>query len=38
MRMLSAEGNPRARNLCEVLACLQKIEGIVLEVHVAAAA
>jgi hypothetical protein len=38
MRMLSAEGNPQARNLCEMLACLQKIEGTVLEVHAAAAA
>jgi len=38
MRMLSAEGNPQARNLCEMLACLQKIEGTALEVHAAAAA
>lgn len=38
MRMLSAEGNPQARNLCEMLACLQKIEGAVLEVHAATAA
>jgi hypothetical protein len=38
MRMLSAEGNPQAHNLCEMLACLQKIEGTVLEVHAATAA
>ncbi|MDR3734839.1 MAG: hypothetical protein P4L10_04795, partial [Acidobacteriaceae bacterium] len=37
MRMLSAEGNPQSRNLCEMLACLQKLEGTVLEVHAAAA-
>ena len=33
MRMLSAEGNPHARNLFEVVAFLQKAEGTVLEVH-----
>jgi hypothetical protein len=38
MRMLSAEGNPQARNLFEMLATLQKLEGTVLEVHSAAAA
>jgi len=38
MRMLSAEGNPQARNLFEMVAYLQKIEGTVLEVHAAAAA
>ena len=38
MRMLSAEGNPQARNLFEMVAYLQKIEGTVLEVHATAAA
>jgi D-serine dehydratase len=38
MRMLSTEGNPQARNLFEMLATLQKIEGSRLEVHAAAAA
>jgi hypothetical protein len=38
MRMLSAEGNPQARNLCEMVATLQKIEGTRLEVRAAAAA
>ena len=38
MRMLSAEGNPQARNLFEMVAYLQKLEGTVLEVHAAAAA
>jgi hypothetical protein len=38
MRMLSPEGNPHARNLFEMVAYLQKIEGTVLEVSVAAAA
>ena len=38
MRMLSAEGNPQARNLFEMLAYLQKLEGTVLVVHAAAAA
>jgi hypothetical protein len=38
MRMLSAEGNPQAPNLCEMVATLQKIEGTVLEVRAAAAA
>ena len=38
MRMLSAEGNPQARNLFEMVAYLQKLEGTVLEVHAATAA
>jgi hypothetical protein len=38
MRMLSAEGNPQARNLFDMVAYLQKLEGTVLEVHAAAAA
>ncbi len=33
MRMLSPEGNPQARNLVEIVAYLQKIDGTVLEVH-----
>jgi hypothetical protein len=33
MRMLSPEGNPQARNLFEMVAHLQKIDGTVLEVH-----
>jgi hypothetical protein len=33
MRMLSPEGNPQARNLFEMVALLQKIDGMVLEVH-----
>lgn len=32
MRMLSPEGNPQARNLFEMVAYLQKVEGTVLEV------
>ena len=32
MRMFSAAGNPQARNLFEIVAYLQKIEGTVLEV------
>jgi hypothetical protein len=32
MRMFSATGNPQAKNLFEVVAYLQKIEGTVLEV------
>jgi hypothetical protein len=32
MRMLSSKGNPQARNLFEIVAYLQKVEGIVLEV------
>jgi DNA-binding phage protein len=34
MRMLSAEGNPRAENLFSVIAHLQKAEGIKLGVNV----
>ena len=33
MRMLSAEGNPRAENLLSLIAELQKNEGIALRVH-----
>jgi hypothetical protein len=33
MRMLSPEGNPQARNLFDMVAYLQKIEGTILEVH-----
>lgn len=33
MRMLSPTGNPQARNLFEMVAYLQKVEGTVLEVH-----
>ncbi len=33
MRMLSLEGNPQARNLFEIVAWLQKIDGTVLEIH-----
>lgn len=33
MRMLSPKGNPQARNIFEMVACLQKIDGTVLEVH-----
>jgi hypothetical protein len=32
MRMFSASGNPQAKNLFEIVAYLQKIEGTVLEV------
>jgi DNA-binding phage protein len=38
MRMLSAEGNPHARNLFEVVAYLQKVEGTVLEVQASSTA
>jgi hypothetical protein len=38
MRMLSPEGNPQARNLFEMVAYLQKLEGTVLEVSAVAAA
>jgi len=31
MRMLSAQGNPQARNLFEIVAYLQKADGMVLE-------
>lgn len=33
MRMLGPTGNPQARNLFQMVAYLQKIEGTVLEVH-----
>jgi len=33
MRMLSPAGNPQARNLFEIVALLQKIDGTVLEVR-----
>ncbi len=33
MRMLSPVGNPQARNLFEIVAFLQKIDGTVLEIH-----
>jgi DNA-binding phage protein len=33
MRMLSPAGNPQARNLFEMIAYLQKMEGTVLEVR-----
>jgi hypothetical protein len=32
MRMFSPKGNPQARNLFEIVAHLQKLEGTVLEV------
>jgi len=32
MRMFSASGNPQAKNLFEIVAYLQKLEGTVLEV------
>jgi len=38
MRMLSPEGNPQARNLFEMVAHLQKLDGTVLEVRAAKAA
>jgi len=38
MRMLSPAGNPQARNLFEIVALLQKIDGTVLEVHASRAA
>jgi DNA-binding phage protein len=33
MRMLSPNGNPRADNLFEIIGCLQKSEGVHLEVY-----
>jgi hypothetical protein len=33
MRMLSPDGNPQARNLFEMVAYLQQLEGAVFEVH-----
>ena len=35
MRMLSANGNPQARNLLELVAYLQKVEGTTAEVRLA---
>ena len=32
MRMLSTRGNPQARNLFEIIACLQEREGVQLKV------
>ncbi len=37
MRMLSVQGNPQARNLFEIVAHLQKVDGTVLEVQASAA-
>jgi DNA-binding phage protein len=37
MRMLSPTGNPQARNLFEMVACLQKVEGTVLQIHASSA-
>ena len=37
MRTLSAAGNPQARNLFEMVAYLQKLEGTVLEIHISKA-
>ncbi len=33
MRMLSQSGNPQARNLFEIIGCLQEREGVHLKVH-----
>ena len=33
MRMFGPKGNPNARNLFDVIGCLQEHEGIQLEVH-----
>jgi len=38
MRMLSPQGNPQARNLFEMVAWLQKVDGTVLEVRATKAA
>jgi hypothetical protein len=38
MRMLSPQGNSQARNLFEIVALLQKIDGTVLEVRASRAA
>lgn len=35
MRMLSPKGNPQARNLFKIIGCLQKKEGVKLEIHAA---
>lgn len=34
MRMLSQQGNPHARNLLELVAYLQKADGVVVEVRI----
>ena len=33
MRMLGAQGNPQARNLFEIIDCLQQREGVRLRVQ-----
>jgi hypothetical protein len=33
MRMLGPSGNPQARNLFEIVACLQQAEGVRFEVR-----
>ena len=33
MRMLGPNGNPQARNLFEIIGCLQEREGVHLEVR-----
>ena len=33
MRMFGSQGNPQARNLFDVIGCLQEHEGVHLEVH-----
>jgi hypothetical protein len=38
MRMLSPEGNPQARNLFDMVAYLQKIDGTILEIRASDAA
>ena len=38
MRMLSPSGNPQARNLFEMVAYLQKLDGTILEVRAGEAA
>ncbi len=38
MRMLGPEGNPQARNLFDMIAYLQKIDGTILEVRATSAA
>ncbi len=35
MRMLGPKGNPQARNLFEIINCLQRNEGVHLEVRCA---
>jgi hypothetical protein len=38
MRMLSPEGNPQARNIFDMVAYLQKIDGTILEIRASDAA